>query len=207
MDKFTFILLATISILLFGVFSVPVVINNFGILPGIVFSAILIIALSLSFMIGFSGREVEDKVLETIEKAGKKYKRRVIVKSRSGLVLFDKDGDLVPTQFGCFFFYTDSPLHIFAPKRRMLINNLTDAQILTPTIIIQGVVQYHADELYVETENRIIIKDKPSDYTTLKFSMNADDITTKEKNVQINIFPNEEMKIEEERKRLEGGAL
>lgn len=104
---------------------------------------------------------------EEIAREGTNLVRHVIIKSPKydNLIYFDKIGQMTPTQRGVYFYYGYPFLF---GKKKMIINNLTEAELASNPIIIEGMLHYYPNELYVETNHAIKIKGAVSSWQEIK---------------------------------------
>lgn len=148
----------------------------FGFLIGLIvllFYSLLGLAVIMRFLVI---SPVYAKFIDQILANAKRFPRKLIVRDPKNpqIWYFNENGDVILTQYGAYFIY-GHPLAL--TKKVVIINMLSSKDILSPVIIIDGLVEWHAKECYVETSHKIILKNgNPSSYADLKFYVTSDDM-------------------------------
>jgi hypothetical protein len=130
------------------------------------------IAIVLRFLIV---RIPPDTFMESIVTEARLAPKKVIVRDpkNKNLIYFNETGDLVRTQFGTFFFYGHPFIN---PKKVLIINTLSTKEMELPLIVIDGRLEYHGRDLYVETLHPLFVKNNPASYEDIKLRITADDL-------------------------------
>jgi hypothetical protein len=116
-----------------------------------------------------------DTFMESIVARARLVPKKVIVRDpkNKNLIYFNETGDLVRTQYGTFFFYGHPFIN---PKKVLIINTLSTKEMELPAIVIDGRLEYHGRELYVETLHPLFVKNNPASYEDIKLRITADDL-------------------------------
>jgi hypothetical protein len=116
-----------------------------------------------------------DTFMESIVARARLVPKKVIVRDpkNKNLIYFNEMGDLVRTQYGTFFFYGHPFIN---PKKVLIINTLSTKEMELPAIVIDGRLEYHGRELYVETLHPLFVKNNPASYEDIKLRITADDL-------------------------------
>ncbi len=146
-----------------------------GFLPALLF-IIFTFAVGIFIVFKFLVQRVPpDTFMEAVATEGRLIPKQVIIRDpkNKNYIYFNQQGDLVRTQYGTFFFYGHPLIN---PKKILIINSLNSKEADFPVIVIDGRLEYHGRELYVETSHPLIAKNAPMSYEDIKLRITADDL-------------------------------
>lgn len=146
-----------------------------GFIPAIIFLFFTVVG-GMAIIMKFLVKDIPpNSFMERIETENNTVSRQVIIRDpkNKNFIYFNETGELLRTQFGTFFFYG----HPFkSPKKVLIINSLNSKEVNYPIITIDGRLEYHAHELYVETMHPLIVKNNPFSYEDIKMRISSDDL-------------------------------
>ena len=146
-----------------------------GFIPAIIFLFLTVFG-GMAIIMKFLVRRVPpDTFMEAIATESTLVPRQVIIRDpkNRNFIYFNERGELVRTQFGTFFFYGHPFIN---PKKILIINSLNSKEIGFPVIVIDGRLEYHGHDLYVETMHPLFVKNNPFSYEDIKMRISSDDL-------------------------------
>ncbi|MEM3264559.1 MAG: hypothetical protein QXH07_01220 [Thermoplasmata archaeon] len=175
MQKYITLGISVLLIIAIGGVSTIISFIYLGFVVAIIF-LFLTFAGGLAIILKFLVKRVPaDTFMEAIATEAKLIPRQVIIRDpkNKNFIYFNEKGDLVRTQYGTFFFYGHPFIN---PKKVLIINSLNSKEVEYPSIIIDGRLEYHGRELYVETMHPLYVKNNKLSYEDIKLSITADDL-------------------------------
>ena len=164
-----------LTILIGGTLSIISFFYIGGVIPALVILFITLfmcLAIILRFLVA---RIPPDTFMEAIVSEARLVPKKVVIRDpkNKNFIYFNESGDLVRTQYGSFFFYGHPFIN---PKKILIINSLNSKEMELPVIMIDGRLEYHGRDLYVETKHPQIVKNNPMSYEDIKLRITADDL-------------------------------
>jgi hypothetical protein len=175
MQKYMALGISTILILLIGGVATIISFVYLGFIPAFIF-LFLTFAGGLAIILRFLVKRVPPETfMEAIATESTLVPRQVIIRDpkNKNFIYFNQQGDLVRTQYGTFFFYGHPFIN---PKKVLIINSLNSREVGYPIIVIDGRLEYHGNELYVETMHPLFVKNNPFSYEDIKMRIASDDL-------------------------------
>ncbi len=175
MQKYMALGISTILILLIGGVATIISFVYLGFIPAFIF-LFLTFAGGLAIILRFLVKRVPPETfMEAIATESTLVPRQVIIRDpkNKNFIYFNQQGDLVRTQYGTFFFYGHPFIN---PKKVLMINSLNSREVGYPIIVIDGRLEYHGNELYVETMHPLFVKNNPFSYEDIKMRIASDDL-------------------------------
>lgn len=174
-EKYIALGISAILILLIGGGATIISFIYLGFIPAIIF-LFLTVAAGFAIILKFLVRSIPpDTFMERIVSESMLVPRQVIIRDpkNKNFIYFNQQGELVRTQYGTFFFYGHPFIN---PKKTLIINSLNSKEMDTPLITIDGRLEYHGRELYVETMHPLYVKNNPMSYEDIKLRIASDDV-------------------------------
>lgn len=175
MQKYIALGVSAMLILLIGGVSAIISFLYIGFIPAFII-LLFTVAGGLAIIMKFLIKDIPpNSFMERIENENGTVTRQIIIRDpkNKNFIYFNETGELLRTQFGTFFFYG----HPFkSPKKVLIINSLNSKEADYPIITISGRLEYHANELYVETSHPLISKNSPLSYEDIKMRISSDDL-------------------------------
>lgn len=175
MQKYIALGISAILILLIGGVATIISFLYLGFIPAIIF-LFFTFAGGMAIILKFLVRRVPpDTFMEAIATESTLVPRQVIIRDpkNKNFIYFNERGELVRTQYGTFFFYGHPFIN---PKKILIINSLNSKEVGYPVIVIDGRLEYHGHELYVETMHPLYVKNNPFSYEDIKMRISSDDL-------------------------------